>query len=181
MGGAGTVGDQGSHGGAGDLAFGRYFSLYSAKASGIDLLQDGWKTAALDVAGHFGDISHRLNGFAGPLGNIGGVTGADVWSGGVSARLSALYKANVFLLIPFLKAGVDVAPDAKVWSASILSGAGAVAPSIVLPADRVAPLVEGGLDISSLGGWRLSAGIRYQPASITKTVGGRVTLNVPLL
>jgi hypothetical protein len=53
-------------------------------------------------------------------------------------------------------------------------------PGQIYSLDRIQPIIDAGLDISTFNDVTLSASIHYVPASTTTTVGGRVSLRIPL-
>lgn len=174
------LGSSGSSGSSFDLAAGHVFGLWSVARTQRALLEDGWKTVALDVSGHVGLARNRSNGYVDTLGTFNGSTEGSGWAFGPNAELSALYKSGNILLTPSLKVGVDFAPGQKTWTVPSITVAGGIIPSETAGFDRVRGLVQGGLAVTWIGGATVAATVAYRPGSSTNSVTGKLSMKVPL-
>ena len=177
--GLGKVGRFGTRGFAGDFEAGHYFGLWSSRVAGIDLLADGWKVAGVDLSGHVGVAAQRSNSFVDVFGTLNGAAGADRTTIGPAARLSALYKADRLLFLPYVKFEFDYAPESKLWARAVPAGS---ASDARFSFDRTSATIEGGLDVTGIAsGLKASASAYFVGGSSTRTVGGRLSLSIPLL
>ncbi len=164
-----------------DARAGHVFSLWTQGVSGSALLADGWKTVVLDMSAHVGVASQNIPGLVDAFGTVVGRSGVNGAFFGPSANLSALYKFGNMFLIPSAEAAIDFAPGQKTWSDPAFSTASGIVPSEVQGLNRVAPYFQAGVAVVAINGVSVSSNIYYSPGSTIKTVGGRISLGIPLL